>query len=376
MMPKSAPHIDLDLRREFAAMCPVDNHMLSLEEIRIQNNENPFKVWREYSGHTKDDIADAMKMSILDYILLEEGEIDADADEIVNFCYLIGIHPHQLADDSPYEAAMIDALLMVHDTPALLSSKSRMPIDMAEQILMGEVYAGYDELQKQRKNLDTYKEFHALTIAFIDYLFENDGKLLFDEENIFDYARAFLDDADAELEKVNEQIDFYSDEYKEHSKFYNFFGSRLHRGDWMHVAKKIQKTIDDKSFHEASSIYLNNPSFIGRNNFPELTSPIQAKTIAGETKTFSWRAAQRKLMQHIQTRYLAKKEKNKLKEEESRINYNLKFFKEWILSSHDLLAKVENRQIILQHPAFQKFAKRPQPKPNGLWALAQLRPIV
>lgn len=340
------------LRDQFSSMVTVDSYQQSLEERRILSGENPFKVWREHFCARKEDVADFMDVDIVYYTQIEAGEDDPNADDILSFCRYFGLHPFDLMDDRPASAAMIEALLCVHDNPDLLSPRCQSSNDKAAHILIEESRQGYNDFFRMREKFAaTYPVQQSLTIAFLDKAMALDGRLDLRSLDLFDQAYMFWQMEEDCLDYSRVKSKSYYQDHLAHHKVFNNFGNMLHRGDWVRVCKKLESTIKKTSLDEALEIYRTDPSFIGRKSFPELPYPM---LIGG--KAYTWDQAHKTHIILTELRHLAYEEYLRHHAFIKKTEQPLELFDEWISSQYEIIARFENRQKILQHPDFRHLA--------------------
>jgi hypothetical protein len=358
LKPPTSTVINLpEIHKEFGLLVEVDTYAQPLEKRRLLSGDNPFKVWREFFCEQKHEVAEVLGLEDLDYILIEEGEVDADADDIIKFCCHFDIHPVDMTVLSPLDNNVLDALLMVYDNPSLLG-KTQSHSKTVSLLREAACEMPFDELKRQCLELKKTNSLTAsLVIEFIETALYLDGRMSVRPMDIFDQASVFnevhSDDVLAEQFKHRKFIT----QWRAHSKKYNLFGLYLFRDDWSEMNQRLFASMNKNGLDNTMAAYLNDPSFIGRKGFPELTASLFI-----EKKGWSWRSAQREHWKHAELTYLSSYERNQAKFRSDQLETQVDFFDKWIDENFDFLHAYDNRQLILGNSDFSDMRKDFTPK--------------
>ena len=354
------------LHREFSSMVVVDRHQKSLEQRRILEGDNPFKVWREHFCEKKDDVAEFMGIDVLDYIDIEEGEVSPDVDDILGFCRYFNLHPYDLMNEDTPEPYYIEALLTIYNQPSLLKGGDVDPKTLARETLIVEASESFEALADKVKSLRmTYPREHAITIDCLEQALRMDGRLSVDPRDIFDQFKKIQDETEGEIFLLNQKANRLAEDRNRHSKQYHLFGRYLFTDEWPNIHKRLFKALDNNPIDDVMASYLS-PKFLGMRAFPELASPLW---ING--RSWTWQEAQREQWKYAETTYLAMKDGNKVRQRLDVLAMQADLFEEWVDGNFELLAQYDNRQRILLHEDFAHLRKEyvpytpPKRKPDA-----------
>lgn len=358
------------LRSSFGRALEVYEYKNSIEAKRICAGDSPFAVWREERGLGKEAVADFLDLDIVDYIEIENDPFSATQEDVLGFCEMLRIHPYDLVGDDALIPAIRDALLAIHDDPYLVLPSRKRPDDLAFQLLTDEAETAHRLLVAQENILSSsYPDHHGLTLNFLRTLLRTDGDFPLGPLDIFDYAGEVHKIAEDEQRGYDIRSQRYTSDWKKHGKGYHLFGRYLFRDDWPEISKKLCALKDATSIDNVISVYLTRPDFIGRNSFPEATA-----TIFLEEKAYSWRGAQQRHADYVETLFMAYDLKEEMNDKAESLDYQCNLFQEWVVANGDILSRYENRQHILRHSDFAHLVCK-DPKlsvPNGRMGLYSL----
>lgn len=324
----------------------------------IESGLNPFKAWRQEYGETQSDMADILDMNLHDYISLERGDIYYTKNDVLNFCRHFKLQPYDLV---PLKSSFIppvirDVLLDIYNNPDILPTNDDERVYKIEWMLIDEASPtlSIGRLQDIRNRLiDQPNE--SLTIHYIDSLITYDGS----------YRMGFIDDANVLLDEITEKsklskkptAQLIVDTKAKKQKLwldYNHLGNRLYREDWReaHARLMISKKIIGKS-DVFFKIYAQSPFAMGLEE-----SLSHTGTIVFERRHLDWAQAQ-KLHASVMRRYFdAITEENDLKLQFKNSGDALTHLEIWASQNKDLLARYNNRQVLMHHCNFKQVRPR------------------
>lgn len=344
------------LLSQFAGM--VDNFHAKIlpHEQAIAQGANPFRAWREHSCEIKEEVAEALDLDIHEYLEIEDDVHAANCLDIIRFCRYFRLHPYDLmgSTEEPMTTGILDAMLAVYDKPGLLPHKALGARDMARQLLLEEASTAYLSLQKTGIAMRReYPRHQGLTIEFIDALLARDGQLSVNRNDlsIKEQGDCFWENADDERNAARLWRDHYTAEWNRHGRKYHEFGRYLFRDGWTDINQSLRTTFRFAGLDNMMELYLSDPQFIGRRDWPDLAAPLFIAR-----KAYSWREGQIEHGMHAELMFLAFEEKQRLGKRFETLEFQCNLFDEWMDRHENMLWRFENRQMILRHPDFAYLA--------------------
>lgn len=343
---------------------PFTPHQRFIEEVNynfphphdlIDAGENPFKAYREDHGEETYNVAEILDCDVYDYILMEEGEVDISADDILRFCQNFNIQPYDLIPRATQniDAAMLDAMMQVRENRSILSTSNEDTFFKLNMMLVDEVLP-IRSVDRMRRIRDRVKDNsnYALTVVFLDEMIAKDGnkQMQFVGEvaeilgNLIDSSIMSLPVSD----RLKESLEAKKDKAW---KNYNALGNRLYRENWVTAHERLwlsKKVIgSDKRFCDE---YNKKPSVLGEDRWPS-----HGGTITHDGRHMDWKQAHKRHVIELR-RYLdARTQIKDFDKQQKNTRNQVTTLENWTKLNQSLLMKYQNRQALMQHMDFVKY---------------------